>query len=232
MTHNRSITLIALLLMLCINGFSQTRDIPFNGTLTDFNGKIIKKARLYTTSPKNYVSCTKAGAFGLTNVDPSDTLKISVGDNIYSVSIGGRRSLVVKLDIATGQINARENEELRVLGFDHHCQREKGLGAIISGETVRRTGRNDLLSALKGRVPGLSISTVDGDPTNNEMAMIRNARSFHSDSSPVFVVDGVVTESLDGVSVYDVDYVKVVKEASIYGVKGANGAIVVYTRQP
>jgi TonB-dependent SusC/RagA subfamily outer membrane receptor len=46
----------------------------------------------------------------------------------------------------------------------------------------------------------------------------------------LFVVDGVIVDDLSTVSIYDVDYVEVMKEASIYGSRGANGAILVRTK--
>ena len=48
--------------------------------------------------------------------------------------------------------------------------------------------------------------------------------------SPRFVVDGVVTPSLDYLNIHDVESVEVLKDASIYGVRGANGAILVHTK--
>ena len=60
---------------------------------------------------------------------------------------------------------------------------------------------------------------------------IRGVRSILSPSTPLYVVDGVIVPTLDGYSVSDVDYVEVMKDASIYGAQGANGALLIHTRR-
>jgi TonB-dependent SusC/RagA subfamily outer membrane receptor len=50
-------------------------------------------------------------------------------------------------------------------------------------------------------------------------------------STPLFIVDGVVVDSLDFINLYDVDYVEVLKDATIYGSRGANGVIIVHTKK-
>ena len=102
---------------------------------------------------------------------------------------------------------------------------------IITGESLRRGGYSNLLSALTGRVSGLNISS-DGTPGGEGTVNIRGVNSILCSSTPLFVVDGIVTETLVDISLYDVDYVEIMKEAHIYGARGANGAILVFTKQP
>lgn len=210
---------------------AQERKIPFNGRLTDFEGKAIKKARLYVTSPGNYATCNKVGDFGLTNVDTSDTLKISVSKKIFKVAIEKRRSIVVRLNTENGEVLVNENKEIFDKGFDHVVRRERGMGTIISGESIRRSSRRSLLDALKGRVAGLNISN-DGRPGGDSEVNIRGIKSLTASSTPLFVVDGIITENINDISLYDIDYVEILKNAPIYGLRGANGAILVFTKLP
>lgn len=220
-----------VLLAFSLTGMAQERKFPFNGNLTDFHGKAIKKARIYITSPKRYVTCTKLGDFGLTNVDTSDTLKIAVADSLFKVPIDKRRSLKICLNPQTGEMISSEDTELFNKGFDHVSRRERNLGTIISGEAIRRSGRGNLFDALKGRVPGLNI-TNDGRPGGDSEVNIRGIKSLTLSSTPLFVVDGIITESINDISIYDIDYVEILKEAHIYGSRGANGAILVFTKLP
>ncbi|MDE5650212.1 MAG: TonB-dependent receptor plug domain-containing protein, partial [Duncaniella sp.] len=55
-------------------------------------------------------------------------------------------------------------------------------------------------------------------------------RSLMLSSTPLYIVDGVQVSSLDFISIYDVDHVEVLKDASQYGSRGANGAILVTTK--
>ena len=56
---------------------------------------------------------------------------------------------------------------------------------------------------------------------------IRGNRSFTASSTPVYVIDNVIVSSFDGLNLNDVDYVEVMKDASIYG---SNGAIIVHIK--
>lgn len=227
----KRLLLLNILLLICIGAIAQERKIPFNGRLTDFEGKAIKKARVYVTSPGRYATCNKTGDFGLVNVDTSDTLKILADKKTFKVAINKRRSIVVHLDTETGKMLVNENMEIFEKGFDHVARRERGLGTIISGESIRRSSRRSLLDALKGRVAGLNISN-DGRPGGDSEVNIRGIKSITASSTPLFVVDGIITETVNDISLYDIDYVEILKDAPIYGSRGANGAILVFTKMP
>ena len=223
------------ILFICIIAFAniqaQERRIPFNGILTDFSLNPIKKARVYITSPRRYVITTKRGEFGLTNVDTDDTLKISIKERTYRVPIAKCKSLSIMLNIETGEILASESQELIEKGFDHVNRREGNLGTIISGKALIRSGHNTLMAALQGRVPGLNISGIEA-PGSDGSVNIRGLKSFMGSNTPLFVVDGMIVETLSDIPLYDIDYVEILKEASHYGSRGANGAIIVFTRLP
>ena len=93
----------------------------------------------------------------------------------------------------------------------------------ISGEELQRTGKTDILEALVGKVAGYAL--INGEPR------IRSNNSLLLSSEPIYIVDGIRVFSLNYLTVYDVDHVEVLKDASIYGVRGTNGAIVVYTKK-
>ena len=61
---------------------------------------------------------------------------------------------------------------------------------------------------------------------------IRGLKSFISDSTPLFVVDGFIVETLNDVPIYDIDYVEILKDGHMYGSRGANGVILVFTHLP
>ena len=84
------------MLLACVSGMAQERKIPFNGILTDFNGKYIKKARVYIKSPKRYVTCNKSGGFGFVDIDTEDTLRISVEGKRFDVPIDNMRSIILR----------------------------------------------------------------------------------------------------------------------------------------
>ena len=75
---------------------------------------------------------------------------------------------------------------------------------------------------MQGLVPGLKVS--------NGRAVIRGIGTINSSSDPLFILDGVEVPSLSFVNLNDVERVEVQKDGSIYGVKGANGVILVTSK--
>lgn len=98
----------------------------------------------------------------------------------------------------------------------------------ITGEELVRTGQTTILGALQGLVPGLNISGNDFAGYNTN---IRGINSFAAPSTPLFIVDGTIVNSLDIVNIHDVDYVEIDKDGAMYGSRGANGAIKVFTKR-
>lgn len=222
---------LLMCMVLCLGIQAQERKIPFNGILKDANDNPIRKARVYISSPRRYVTTTKLGEFGLTNVQPHDTVKIVVNKQTYKVAVGPLKSMVVVLDVANGQIEVSESLALKEKGFDHVSRRERDLGTIVSGASLQRSGRSTLIAALQGRVPGLNISGTEA-PGSEGSVNIRGVKSFLAPSTPLYVVDGMVVDTLSDIPIEDIDYVEILREATIYGSRGANGAILVFTNLP
>ena len=221
--------LLVAIVALCsaVVGTAQERAVPFNGELRDGAGNPIRSARIYVRRASDYALSTREGRFGLTNVAADDTLHILIRKRLYTLPLEGRRSIRIFLP-EEGQIRSEEAPEFMSIGYGFVARRERTSASnYISGEELRRTGQHDILMALQGRVPGLNIVGTHTEASVN----IRGVRSILSPSTPLYVVDGVIVPTLDGYSVSDVDYVEVMKDASIYGAQGANGALLIHTRR-
>lgn len=222
--------IMCLLCLAALNGRAQQVS-AFNGVLTDSSGKAVKRAHVWVRNQRDYALTDSKGRFGLTNVTLTDTLHISVKRQQYEIPISGRRSMRIQIADDANQPTAVEDQQLVDLGFGFVSRREHtGVSSFISGDDLRRSGQNDVLSALQGRVSGLTITGTGGMGGQNQQVNIRGERSFTADSTPLFLIDGVVVPSFEGINLNDIDYVEVMKEASIYGSNGANGAIIVHTK--
>ncbi len=209
--------------------YAQQQREPFNGLLMDFDGNPIKSARIYVKRPRDYALTNRKGQFGLTNVLPSDTLRILVKKRLYSVPVDGRKSLKIRL-YDERRIESQEDQELISWGYGYVSRRESTSPYnIITGEELQRSGFRDIMLALQGRVPGLNISYNEARGGYN--VNIRGEKSLISPSTPIFMVDNIKVSSLDWVNLYDVDYVEIMKDGSIYGSEGANGVIMVFTKR-
>lgn len=109
--------------------------------------------------------------------------------------------------------------------------------ADVSAGDMERSPNVPIEQLLAGKAAGVVVSrTEDGGIA----VRIRGGSSFSGSNAPLYVVDGVAIEpgpngSLTGINPYDIASIKVLKDAAditMYGVRGANGVIVIKTKRP
>lgn len=219
--------LISLLAVLALSTSALAR-VPFNGVLLTLQGEPIKNARVFVKSPRDYALTNKKGEFGLTDIAPTDTLNVLVKKQLYRIPVDGKRSMRIRL-ADEKNVQTEEDQQLVDIGFSYVPRRERTTPSnFISGDDLRRSGCTNVLAALQGRVPGLNITT-NGTMGDAEEISMRGTRTIKGNSTPLFFIDTMKVPSFEGLSINDVDYVEVMKEASVYGSEGANGAIIVHT---
>lgn len=218
-----------MLLALSATGGRAQQISAFNGILMDMSGKPVKRAHVWVRSERDYALTDGKGRFGLTNVNTADTLYVSIKKQRFSIPIGGRKSMRIKLaDIGP---EVEEDQQLVDWGFGFVSRREHtGVSNYIGGDELRHSGQHDVLSALQGRVAGLNVTGSGGFGGGQQDVSMRGTRTILGNSTPLFLIDGVVVPSFEGLNLNDVDYVEVMKDASIYGSDGGNGAIIVHTK--
>lgn len=200
--------------------------VPFNGIVQNSLGQPLRNAKLWVKNARHYTLSDRKGRFGLTDVQPTDTLHIKYKKLRYDIAVQGRKSMRIMI---ADEPRVEEDQELVDMGYGYVNRREyTGVSNYISGEELQRTGRSSVLAALQGKVPGLNIGV--GEFPGNEKVSMRGINSITLDTTPLFIVDGVIVDRLDYLSPYDVGSVEILKDASIYGVRGANGAIIVHTK--
>lgn len=217
--------IIAALLLTASTLAAATHEgVPFNGQIIDHTGKPVKNARIWTADPERYATSDKKGRFGLTDVDPADTLHVKIKKQQFAIPVDGAPSMRIVF-IDENHFSHNQDEEMVNLGYEWVKHRERTASTNgFSGERLVATGASTILEALKGLVPGLYFGP--GGTVN-----IRGQHSIMGDSTPLFVLDGTIVGSLDFVNLSSVDHVEVLKDAPMYGSRGANGAIIVTTKR-
>lgn len=214
-----------ILLLVAVAALTAAASTPFNGIVTRSDFSPVKGAKVYVTDARKYAKTDRHGRFGLTDVAPGDSIHLVIKKNTYVIPVDSARSMRIVVAEEGGIKNAAEDPELVNLGFGYVSRREYNSPTTgISGERLVATGRNGLLEALIGLVPGLEMK-------NNGRVQIRGVNSFVGPSEPLLMVDGVVVYDFDNINLYDVESVEVLKDASIYGSRGAGGAIIVKTKR-
>jgi len=107
---------------------------------------------------------------------------------------------------------------------------------LTSGEIEKRP-QESIASLLQGRTPGVLVTVL----SNGSLSIrIRGAASFYASGEPLYVVDGTpftpgAGGGLTGINPHDIESIEVLKyppATSLYGLRGANGVIVITTRRP
>ena len=124
-------------------------------------------------------------------------------------------------------------DEVVVVGYGTQAKKDiTGSVAVVSSEAIHEQPVSTFAEALQGKASGVYISN-SGGPSGETTIRIRGVGSLNS-SDPLIVVDGVSDVDISSVNPNDIESMQVLKDASataIYGAQGANGVIIITTKQ-
>src|ERR1700754_440445 len=173
------------------------------------------------------------GGFSLSVPDSAQTLEFSMTGYVTQTIYIGQRNLVnVSLDLSVRNLG-----EVIVTGYTGYT-RNKSASAVstVSADKINEVPYASFEQALQGRVPGLSVSAVSGQPGTSASVILRGLGAITGKSNVLYVMDGVPIESneFQAINPADIESVTVLKDASakaLYGSRGANGVIVITSKK-
>lgn len=177
------------------------------GTITDFDGKFDLLA------------------------DPGDTLLVSyIGYVSQEIRLDATTTLTLLLSS-----DSQVLEEVVVVGYG--TQRTKDLTSSITtlkSDDIAKTPTGQAMQALQGKVAGVQIVS-SGTPGGGPTVRIRGVGSYpgSNNEAPLYVVDGMFFSNIDFLNTQDIASISVLKDASaaaIYGVRAANGVVLIETK--
>ena len=180
-----------------------------HGTITDFDGR-----------------------YSLTNVPANGKLVVSyVGMTTQTIDVNGRTTINVTL--------AEDSELLEdVVVVAYGVQKKVSVtGAISSVDTkeLRVSSSASLANALAGRIAGLtSMQRVGGQPGADDATMYLRGAATTNGSDPLILIDGVPRTNIRTLDINEVESISVLKDASataVFGVRGANGVLIITTKR-
>ena len=153
-----------------------------------------------------------------------------VGYSEFQEPIKNRTIVNVKLSDAEKQLN-----EVVVVGYGSQ-KRESVVGSIasIDNKTLVSTPASNISQSLAGKLAGVQIVQPSGELGNDVANIYIRGLATWNDASPLFVVDGIVRAEFAKIDPNEVESVNILKDASataVYGVKGANGVIIITTKR-
>ena len=230
--QQRLLTMLVALLCLCFTtALAQTGGIV-KGTVVDATGESVIGASVVLKSDKTQGTITDLdGNFSLRLPSRESTLVISyVGMITQEVKAVVGQTLHVVLEEDNAQL-----EEVIVVGYGQQ-KKASVVGAITqtTGKTLERAaGISNVGQALTGNLPGVITNQSDGMPGEEEPQIVIRGSSTWNNSSPLILVDGV-ERPMSSVDMGSVENISVLKDASataVFGVKGANGVILITTKR-
>jgi len=176
----------------------------------------------------------------VTNIDGNFQLKVPEKGAVLVISYIGYISQNISINnMKTVKVLLHEDsqklEEVVIVGYGVQ-KKESVLGAIstVSTKDLLKSPSFNIGQALTGKIPGLITSQSQGQPGYDDVQLfIRGRASFASNNAPLMLVDGV-ERSFSQISPDDIEQISVLKDASataVYGVRGANGVILVTTKR-
>ncbi|SMP25085.1 TonB-linked outer membrane protein, SusC/RagA family [Algoriphagus winogradskyi] len=169
------------------------------------------------------------GKYSLSVPDEKSVLVFSfIGYNSQEEVVGSRSIVDVELGV-----NITELESVVVVGYGTQ-KRADVTGAIagVDSEIITERGTTSAIQSLQGTVAGVQVSNSTGRLGDGFNMTIRGNNSL-AGSSPLYVVDGVITSGIDFLNPNDIEKIEVLKDASsaaIYGSRAAGGVVIVQTK--
>lgn len=172
------------------------------------------------------------GKYSLFNVSQNAKFEVTyVGMQSQTIDVRGRKSINIVLEEDTELL-----EEVVIVAYG--VQKKVSVtGAISTANTadLRISTSPSIANALSGRIAGLtSMQRVGGQPGVDDATMYLRGASTTNGTSPLILIDGVPRDNIRTIDVNEVESISVLKDASataVFGVRGANGVLIITTKR-
>jgi TonB-linked SusC/RagA family outer membrane protein len=238
------------------SGFSSLAQetLEIKGYVKDEEGKPLQGVSVVKKATEKGTTTNESGYFSVKVANANATLIFSyVGYTTKTLKVNDK--LLMNIVMEKAIIN---QEEVVVVGYG--SSKRKDLTGAVSSFKPKSTDAqqfNTVDNLLRGRVAGVQVQQSAGDPGGAVSVKIRGINSLRGDNEPLYVVDGVIINNvtndnpnpfssktansgqtkqngLSGINPLDIESIEILKDASataIYGSRGANGVVIITTKQ-
>ena len=235
LSFTKLLSVTFLTLLLSAGAFAQSGSI--SGVVTDgTSGDFLPGVTVQLVEIQRGVATNSDGEYTINNV--------AAGTYTLRATFVGFRKFEASVTIGSGETVQDITLQEDILGLEEVVT---GVGAGTSttklGFDVAKVGEKDLSevpasdvgSAIRAKVPGVTVVKASGDPSAPATIRLRSSTSLSDNQSPLIIVDGVITDgSLADINMQDVESIEIVKGAagaSLYGSLAGNGVIQVITKR-
>ncbi|NDW08222.1 TonB-dependent receptor [Dysgonomonas sp. 520] len=224
------------LLFICIGISAQTNEDAslqqktITGTIIDNNGEPVIGATVRVKDSKTGTVTDFDGKYSI-KASPKDKLVVSyLGYSQQEVDVKNNTQIDMTL-----QEDSKTLDELVVIGYGSVKKSNLTIATSnITSEAIEGRPVTNLSQLFSGQLAGIQAQTSSGLPGEDMQITIRGNNSLNSSSTPLYVIDGVITESMNDVNPSDVASIQILKDAastSIYGARGSNGVVLIETKR-
>ena len=202
------------------------------GTVVDTNGIPIIGANVVVKGTTHGNITDADGKFTIENVPENTILQISyIGYKTLDVAVRNKSKVEVTLEEDSENL-----QEVIVVGYGSTVKKDLTTAVTsVKSKDFLQGASNSPLQMIDGKVAGVSVSnTAAADPNASPSIQVRGASSLKAGNGPLIVIDGMPGGDLRNLAQQDIEPITVLKDgsaAAIYGSRGANGVILVQTKQ-
>lgn len=217
---------LSMLFAYATNGYAQNM---VRGVVTDVTGDPLPGVSVVVKGTTTGTTTDIDGRYSI-NASNTATLEFSyIGMNKQEIKVNGRSTIniILKEDVAN-------LDEVVVVGYGTQKKAHlTGSVATVSQKDMLKTTASNMSQTLVGKLPGLITQQSLGQPGSDDVSiLIRGYSSFSGSGTVLVLVDGV-ERAMGQVDPNDVESVTILKDAAscaVYGMKAANGVVLVTTK--
>ncbi len=209
---------------------SSDKKLKISGVITDDKGETVIGATVTVKGTALGAMADADGKYILNDVPADATITVSyIGMTSKDVPVAGKSVIDVQLTSNSVQLT-------EVVAIGYGTVRKSDLTGALSSVSSKQFQDQKVTridDVLQGRSSGVQISNTVGAPGGDVRIRIRGVNSVLGDNSPLFVIDGFVGADFNSLNPNDIKSIEVLKDASstaIYGSRGANGVVLVTTK--
>ena len=225
------IFLITILQLFFVGSYAQTLAAKDTlvGLVVNAKGKGIKNVPVYISHHKETIRTNSKGIFMFVGGNLPDSVTIMLpSKKLYQIPVLGKKFMKI-MTSDNAFFVSEEKEEIVNIGYG--SQRKSDLTSnsfSLTGAELLVTGETNIIRAIAGKVPGLNLNYKNDGTVSIQ---IRGGTSLDGNNEPLYVVDGSIVDDFRYDNLNDIEKVDVLKDGSIYGARGVNGAIVITTKK-
>lgn len=230
--------------------FGWAQSVKIGGTVTDEQGNVLPGVSVIVKGTQIGVTTDAGGVYTINVPSKNASLQFMyIGYKDQEQGLNGRSIIDVKM-----QEDAQQLDEVVVVGYGTQRKRDlTGAVASVSSDKIKERSYSNVMQSLAGQLPGVQISQSNGAPGFAPSIKVRGTSSINAGTTPLYVVDGIPIEDatnsngtnavsdlsynqnpLNNINPSDIESVEILKDASsaaIYGSRGANGVVLITTKQ-